>query len=137
MPALVALQAWVCGKTGDEADARRMLKIVDSSLDQLPTPRRCQVMTKAAKAHMVLGDHEQAVRLAAKAAGMASSRDLRLSNLEARLFLAECSQEKVSADAWDREAFEIANQICRDLDADSTMSFKLRFSGLFERAAAR
>jgi tetratricopeptide (TPR) repeat protein len=137
MPALVALQAWVCGKTGDEADARRMLKIVEESLDQLPTPRRCQVMTKAAKAHLVLGDHEQAVRLAAKAAGMASSRDLRLSNLEARLFLAECSQEKASADAWDKEAFEIADQICRELDADSTMSFKLRFSGLFERAASR
>jgi len=137
MPALVALQAWVCGKTGDESDARRMLKVAESALEKLPTPRRCQVMTKAAKAHLILGDHQQAIRLAAKAAGLASSRDLRLSNLEARLFLAECSQEPHSAAAWDKEAHEIATQICRELDADSAMSFKLRFSGLFERAAGR
>jgi tetratricopeptide (TPR) repeat protein len=137
MPALVALQAWVCGMTGDESDARRMLKVAGAALEKLPTPRRCQVMTKAAKAHLILGENEVALRLAAKAAGMASSRDLRLANLEARLFLAECSQDSQSARAWDKEAHEIATQIARELDADSAMSFKLRFSGLFERAALR
>jgi tetratricopeptide (TPR) repeat protein len=133
IPALVALHAWVCGKTGDEADARRMLKVAEASLAKLPTPRRCQVMINAAKAHQVLGDDKEALRLAAKAAGMASSRGLRLTNLEARLFLAESTIERFAADSWRGEAHLLASQIASELDAESAMTFKMRFSGLFER----
>lgn len=134
-PALVALQALICGQTGDEADARRMLRVAESSLEKLPTPRRCQVMIKAAKAHQQLGDDEQALRLAAKAAGMASSRGLRLSNLEARLFLSETSKDRFGADSWGREALHLASAIAKELDPESAVTFKSRFSGLFQKAS--
>jgi len=134
-PALVALQAWVCGQTGDEADARRMLKVAEASLEKVPTPRRCQVMTKAAKAHFVLGDTEEALRLAATAAGLANSRGLRLANLEARLFLSERSEPGPGA-AWGLEAKMIAKQIAAELDPESAVRFKMRFSKLFEQGAS-
>ena len=76
LTALVALQAWVCAYTGDEADATRMLNVALASLDKLPTPRRCHVMLKAARAHVVMGNRDEGLRLAAKAAGMAASRGL-------------------------------------------------------------
>ena len=131
LTALVALQAWVCAHTGDTADARRMLKVAANSMEKLPTPRRCQVMLKAAKAHQVLGETEEGLRLAAKAAGMAASRGLRLSNLEARLYLATATDDSYASKGWKQEAALLGQQIAAGLDSESAKCFRIRYSVLF------
>ena len=131
LTALVALQAWVCAYTGDEADATRMLNVALASLDKLPTPRRCHVMLKAARAHVVMGNRDEGLRLAAKAAGMAASRGLQLSNLEARLFLATETDDAYAAKGWLQEAAKLGGRVVSGLDPESAKSFRIRYKELF------
>ena len=131
LTALVALQSWVCAHTGDTADAMRMLNVALNSLDKLPTPRRCQVMLKAARAHVVMGNRDEGLRLAAKAAGMAASRGLQLSNLEARLLLARESEDSYAAKGWLQEASNLGKKVAEGLDPESGKSFRIRYSELF------
>ena len=88
-------------------------------------------MLKAARAHVIVGNRDDGLRLAAKAAGMAASRGLQLSNLEARLFLANETDDAYAAKGWLQEAANLGKRVAEGLDPESAKSFRIRYRELF------
>jgi tetratricopeptide (TPR) repeat protein len=127
LPALFAISAWSCAKSGDYADGRRMLKVAEKSLDKLPAPRRCQIMLMSARTHRVMGDEDTAIKIAIKAAGMSASRGFALQNLEAKCFLATTTLSDSSRKVWESEANALVAQIAGELEAPDAIAFAKRF----------
>ncbi|MCB9744650.1 MAG: protein kinase [Alphaproteobacteria bacterium] len=125
-PALIALNAWACAITGDEADARRMLERAERDLASLHVPRRAQVMIGAARAHHALGKLEDAERLAMQGTGLARSRGLRLLDLQGRLLLSEIAADIGATSSWREEAAALARAFDRELSPELAQSFRAR-----------
>lgn len=123
--ALLALNAWVCGKRNERTDALRMLERAEQTLDSLPVPRRAQVMVGAARAFSALDEPARAERLAAEAAGLARSRGLRLLDLEARLLLSRLVDEP-QASSWREEARTLAEAFAGELTIELAQAFRSR-----------
>ncbi len=127
LPALFAISAWTCAKTGDHHDGKRMLKIAEKSLDKLPAPRRCQILLMSARTHRVMGDESTAIKIATKAAGMSGSRGFALQNLEAKCFLAKSTFSDSSRKVWEGEANTLIEQIAGELEPADANAFTRRF----------
>ncbi|MCB9797905.1 MAG: protein kinase [Alphaproteobacteria bacterium] len=125
-PALIALNAWACAITGDDADAKRMLERAERDLPALHVPRRAQVMIGAARAHHALGNDADAERLAMQGTGLARSRGLRLLDLQGRLLLSLIAKEIGAATSWREEAAALARAFDRELSPELAQSFRAR-----------
>jgi eukaryotic-like serine/threonine-protein kinase len=103
-------------------DARTLVKAAETSLEELPVPRRTQVQLALTWANYLLEDYTAARTLGQRVVQIAGSRGFRLLLLEARALLAQ-----VTVDKEQENHRNVGQELARDFTASLSPELALSF----------
>jgi len=122
-PMLMAMRARANVILGDDSAGRAELESTEAMLDDLPIPRKSQVMVILALGFQILDEPQHALRLAREAARIAGSRGFRFWNLTASAIVSVVSEDDAEAQASRDQARNLAESLSRSVPDDLLESF--------------